>query len=175
MLKTLVAVMLLCGAVVLPHAASAASAWEKSVPSAQTVGKGQFHYLFMHIYDAELFAPDGTFSPDGPFALRLTYHRDFEGADIADESIRQMRKQGMKDEAMLAGWQAEMRKLFPDVKKGESLTGIRAKNGSAVFYKNDVLVGTIENPAFTDAFFNIWLSSKTTEPSLRKKLLGIVK
>lgn len=173
MLKKLLVLLSLCCACLLPLSANAASPWEQSVPSVQTVGKGQFHYLFMHIYDAELFAPNGTFSADAPFALKLTYHRAFDGEDIADESIRQMRKQGLKDEAALSRWQAEMRKAFPNVQKGESLTGIRAQNGSAIFYKNDALVATIDDPAFTDAFFNIWLSPKTTEPALRKKLLGI--
>lgn len=175
MLRTLFAAALLFVFFVLPQWANAAFSWEKSVPSPQTVGKGQFHYLFMHIYDAELFASNGTYAPDAPFALKLTYHRALDGEDIAEESIRQMRKQGLKDEAALSRWRAEMQKVFPNVAKGDSLTGVRTSGGGADFYHGENPIGEIKDPAFADAFFGIWLNPKTTEPTLRKQLLGSVK
>lgn len=163
--------VMLCAMMLLP-AAHAASPWEKSVPAAESVGKGKFHYLFMHIYDAELLAPNGAYEATSPFALKLTYHRALEGEDIAEESIRQMRKQGLKDEAILSGWLSEMRAIFPNIQKGDSLTGLRTADGKTHFYYGETLVGEVNDPAFTDAFFGIWLSPKTTEPSLRKQLLG---
>lgn len=171
----LLAMVVLCSGLSHAYATHAATPWEQQVPSAQTVGKGEFHYLFMHIYDAELSAPNGAFEPDAPYALKLTYHRAFDGVDIADESLRQMRKQGLKDEALLTRWGGEMRKVFPDVAKGDALTGVRRADGTTQFFHGEKSIGQINDPAFTDAFFGIWLSPKTTEPKLRKQLLGSAK
>lgn len=151
--------------------AMAADPLAAHIPDAQTLGKGSFHYLFMHIYDAELSAPAGHFDKTRPFALSLTYQRSLAGEDIAEESIRQMRRQGWKDEAQLSRWHEQMRAIFPDVKKGDTLIGLHDK-GMTVFYKDGVNIGEIKDPAFKDAFFDIWLGERSTEPKLRKQLLG---
>ena len=44
----------------------------------------------------------------------------------------------------------------------------------AVFYKDNTEIGRIKDPAFSVAFFNIWLGDKTSAPELRRKLLGEV-
>ena len=144
------------------------------IPTAQKVGQGRLTYLLWDVYDATLYAPQGSWQKDKPFALELSYLREIEGKKIADRSIEEMRNQGMTDEVKLATWHAQMRKIFPDVDAGVRLTGVYTKKGEAVFYKNDREIGRISDPKFSKAFFDIWLNEKTSAPDLRRKLLGAV-
>lgn len=152
--------------------AGAASIVEKHVPDAAVVGQGSFHYLFMHIYDIRLMAEQGEYDPKQPYALELTYQRDLDGKDIAAESIKQMRKQGWNNTEQLQSWQRQMDAIFPDVRDGTVLTGIRDASGKALFYEGEARIGVVDDPVFSDAFFGIWLSRRTTEPKLRATLLG---
>lgn len=142
------------------------------IPTAQKVGQGRMTYLFWDVYDATLYAPDGIWNSEKPFALELSYLRELKGKKIADRSVEEIRNQGFRDEVKLATWHAQMRNIFPNVTDGDTLTGIYTENGEAVFYKDSAEVGRIKDAEFSRAFFNIWLSEKTTEPGLRRKLLG---
>ena len=143
------------------------------VPDAQKVGAGRFSVLLWDVYDATLYAPDKRYDAVQPYALKLVYLLELNGADIAERSIEEMRKQGFKDDAKLSKWQKAMEKLFPDVKEGSVLTGIRDANGDALFYFDEAFIGSIKDKAFTERFFAIWLAKNTSEPALRKQLLGL--
>ena len=152
--------------------ASASDYLQKYIPEAQPVGHGRLTVMLWDVYDATLYSHNGEWKNQKPFALKLSYLRPFQGDKIADRSIQEMRKQGLKDEIKLADWHAQMKKIFPDVDKGTTLTGILTSTGQSVFFENGKEIGRIEDPAFGDAFFNIWLSDKTSAPDLRLKLLG---
>jgi hypothetical protein len=139
------------------------------------VGEARLKFVFWDVYDATLIAPQGNFSPETPFALQLKYLRDFAGEDIASRSIDEMRKLGMNDELKLAKWYQEMQSLFPNVKKGEVITGIVDAENKSYFYFNEKLLGDVEDKEFSKWFFNIWLSEDTSEPKMRKQLLGLTK
>ena len=143
------------------------------VPGASMVGEARYSYLFWDVYDARLYAPQGNWQPSSPFALALTYLRDFDGKDIAERSVKEMREQGMKDEQRLSQWQQKMQALFPDVAENDTITGIRTEQGTARFYLNSELLGEVKEPDFAKWFFNIWLGQETTEPEFRAKLLEL--
>jgi hypothetical protein len=143
------------------------------VPDAQKVGAGRLSFLFWNVYDATLYAPEKRYDAVQPYALKLAYLLELKGADIAERSVEEMRKQGFKDESKLSEWQKAMEKLFPDVKEGSVLTGIRDAKGDALFYLDEVFIGSIKDKAFTERFFAIWLDKNTSEPALRKQLLGL--
>lgn len=145
------------------------------ISNPQLVGKARLSIMFWDIYDAELIAPDGKFASQQPFALVLTYLRDFEGEDIASRSIDEMRNQGMHDEIKLAKWYEQMQQIFPNVVKGAKITGIVDSVQHSHFYFNNEYAGKVEDPEFTQCFFNIWLSKQTSEPKMRKQLLGLTK
>lgn len=154
---------------------SGAIAISTYIENPKPVGEARLEVLFWDVYDATLIAPDGKFDPQTPFALSLTYLREFDGDDIASRSVDEMRKQGMKDEVKLAMWFEQMQQVFPNVDEGQTLTGIVDENQYSHFYFNDNKVGVIEDPEFTTWFFNIWLSEQTSEPKMREKLLGMRK
>lgn len=153
---------------------AAASSLPSYIDNPKLVGEARLEVLFWDIYDAQLIAADGNFDPEKPFALSLTYLRDFEGKTIASRSIDEMRKQGMKDEVKLAKWFEKMQQVFPDVVEGQTLTGVVDDKQNSHFYFDDKKVSTIEDPEFTKWFFDIWLSKETSQPKMRQKLLGSV-
>ena len=142
------------------------------VPEAEQVGQGRLTYLFWDVYDATLYAPKGAWTKEKPFALQLSYLREIEGKQIADRSVVEMRDLGITDEIKLATWHSQMRRIFPNVNDGISLTGVYTGKGDTIFYLGDVQIGRIEDPEFSNAFFKIWLDENTSSPDLRKKLLG---
>ncbi|MEI8646244.1 chalcone isomerase family protein [Pseudoalteromonas sp. Hal040] len=46
------------------------------------------------------------------------------------------------------------------------------EQGIGTFYFNDKELGQIDDKRFADNFLAIWLSADTSEPSLRKQLIG---
>lgn len=146
---------------------------QKYFESPKLVGEARLSVLFWDVYDAKLIAPNGVYEQRKPFALELTYLRDFKGKDIASRSVDEMRKLGVKDEVKLAKWYQEMQDIFPDVSKNESITGVVDEQLVTHFYYNDSALGKVYDQEFSEWFFNIWLSEKTAEPKMRKNLLGI--
>lgn len=137
------------------------------------VGEARLSMYFWDIYDASLVASNGQFKQGEPFAFSLTYLRDFDGKDIASYSVDEMRKLGMVDEMKLAKWYQTMLEIFPDVKEGETITGIVDQGKSSHFFVGDQLLGLVHDEEFSVWFFSIWLSERTSEPEMRMKLLGM--
>lgn len=144
----------------------------RHIPSAELVGKARMEYLFWDVYDAELYAPEGVWRENQPFALSLRYLLELDGEAIASRSVSEIREQGFDDEATLNRWYELMRATFPDVDKNTRITGIMDQEKHTRFFSNGDLIGEVREPLFSKWFFNIWLSEKTSEPELRERLLG---
>jgi hypothetical protein len=136
------------------------------------IGEARMEVLFWDVYDARLYAPGASWRPEKPFALVLTYLLDLKGERIAERSIQEIRKQGFGDELTLARWYEMLIGIIPDVGDGDEIVGVSDSEGHTLFYHNGELIGEIREPEFTDRFFGIWLSELTSEPELRRNLLG---
>ena len=127
------------------------------------------------VYDAVLHTQPG-FSADRfaeqRFGLELNYLRAFKGADIAERSMDEMRGVAEFKPEQAERWRKAMSDLFPDVKRGDRITGLHVPGVGARFYLNDRLLGDIADEAFSRAFFGIWLSPKTSQPRMRETLIG---
>lgn len=130
-------------------------------------GNGAFQRFGVLVYEATLWASDDPQRP--PLALRIDYKRRIAGSVIASASLKEMRR-FVADEARLQRWEQQMRQIFPDVKPGDHLLGIHDGEGVR-FYQEDRLLGRIDDDAFADAFFAIWLDERTSAPELRAALL----
>ena len=135
------------------------------------VGSGTLRVFGLRIYDATLWSPGGGWAPGQPFALELRYARSFDGAAIARRSVEEMRAQRAYPAATLARWEAQMRGVFPDVRAGDRLTGVRIPGEGAASSSGTRMLGRIADEAFADAFFGIWLAPSTRAPDLRARLL----
>ncbi len=146
----------------------------KYMDSPQLVGEARLKVMLWNVFDAKLFSPSGRYESGEPFALSLTYLRSLHGDKIVAKSIEEIRNQGVYgDEGQYAKWQAALGKIIPDVDKGTTLTGVRSAQGHTLFYLGNDRIGEIEDVEFTNAFFSIWLGEKTSNASLRNRLLGV--
>ena len=136
------------------------------------VGEARMRVMFWNVYDARLFAPQGDWSAQKPFALSLTYLRKFRGDRIARRSIVEIRGQGFDDEQTLARWQTQLTAILPDVEAQDEIVGVADEQGHTRFFLDGEPIGDIPDPRFTRAFFAIWLDERTSEPELRAQLLG---
>lgn len=145
----------------------------------RTTGAGIYTYWGFDVYEATLRiepawskAWDDSALTQAAYALELRYLRDFRGADIARRSIDEMRRLGSIDEAQADAWLQGMRAAFPDVARGDRLTGLHLPGEGARFFHNDQPCGDIRDEAYARRFFGIWLAGATTAPELRSRLLA---
>jgi hypothetical protein len=81
-----------------------------------------------------------------------------------------MRRQSGVSDDKLALWKQKMLEVFPDVRKGDRLTGLNRPGTGAVFLLNGQPLATIADEEFARHFFGIWLSEQTSDTRLRKAL-----
>ena len=135
-------------------------------------GSAVMRFFGLKVYDVRLWTQMKPFTHADPFVVELVYDISLKGKDIADRSVKEMRAQAIGDEIKLKRWGDEMARIFPDIKQGDTLIGVSLPGREARFYSRDKLIATVPDPEFAKAFFDIWLSEKTSEPKLRVKLLG---
>ena len=165
--------------VVSPDAATAQAPVPAEVlaalPSARLLGRSTLRFFGLAIYEARLWVPPG-FAPARyeaqPFALELHYARKLDGAAIAERSLTEMRRVGEFSLAQATAWLEQLKQAIPDVNPGDRLTGVSGAAGVTHFYSNGRLTSSIADPEFSRLFFGIWLSVNTSEPTLRRALIG---
>ena len=145
------------------------------LPQQRLIGKGRLDFWGFHVYDARLWGAP-SFKIDKlytqPFALELAYLRDFDAVDVAARSIHEMRRLVVINDEQAKIWTTEMLRVFPNIKKGDRLIGINKPGVGAAFLLNGKPAGEIQDLEFARLFFGIWLSTKTSEPKLRRALLA---
>jgi hypothetical protein len=137
------------------------------LPQAKLSGSGAYRWFGLKLYDARLWTDKQN------VALDLDYARELVGKRIATASIDEIKKLSIGTAAQHSAWLASMTAIFPDVKKGTHITGVLVAGQATRFFLNGAPLGEIADPEFGPAFFAIWLDPKTSEPSLRRALLGI--
>jgi hypothetical protein len=147
-----------------------------TLAGARLHGAGVKRFLGFAIYDARLWASSEPVTERFEayrFALELQYARNFEGAAIAQRSIEEMRRAGPIDDSQAAAWVAAMRRAFPDVAPGDRLTGLHLPGEASRFFHNGRPTSAVADAAFARRFFGIWLADSSSDPPLRRQLLGL--
>jgi hypothetical protein len=148
---------------------------EAELPDARLRGSGRLTFFGLHVYDARLWVREAFDAADferQPFALELEYGRALYGRLIAERSLDEMRRLGEIDEEQGERWLAAMKRSFPDVAKGDRITGVHRPAEATRFFVNGTLRGELRDAEFARRFFGIWLAPQTSEPALRQSLLG---
>lgn len=146
------------------------------LPGAHLRGSGHMNFLLLHVYDIRLWVGDGFADyAKSPLALEIEYARTLYGQLIAERSLAEMKRSGDIADDKAQRWLDAMRKTFPDVNKGDRITGMHQPDVAARFFVNGGFKGEIRDAEFARRFFGIWLSPKTSEPGLRDSLLGAAK
>lgn len=140
----------------------------------QAKGSGVLRFFGIKAYDATLWLPgaDAAFSFAKPFALDIRYAVSVKGRDISNTSLIELQRISTSSPEQILAWSKWMESTFVDVKAGDQLIGVHLPGEGARFFLNGKLLGESADPAFSEAFFKIWLDSKTKRPELRTALLG---
>ena len=136
------------------------------------VGHGIYSYLWMDVYEAALWSESGEWDVNKPFALTIVYNYSIESDDFVDRTIEEMRDIEHLPQRLETIYRKELPQLFPDVKRGDRITAISVPNKGVLFFHNSQPTGMLREIQFSRRFFDIWLSPETSDPELRKALLG---
>jgi hypothetical protein len=135
-------------------------------------GAGEMRWFGFAIYDARLWRSGEQWQSDAPYALELTYRRNISAAQLVSTSIEEMMRLGEKDEQRLRQWRAELEKIFPSVREGDTIVGLHEPGRGARFFYNGKPSGRVNDAELAAAFFAIWLDPRTKAPELRARLLA---
>ena len=150
-----------------------------ALPGARLQGGGLLRFLGLRVYDIRLWTgaiavgADWVQAAATPLALEIEYARALEGAQIAERSLKEMRRQAEIAAEVGVRWLVAMKQLLPDVRAGDRITGVHLPGEGARFFVNGRLQGDLRDADFARLFFGIWLSPRTSEPALREALLGL--
>ncbi len=157
----------------VPAQAIAKNYLQSYIENPKMVGQGRLHLFFSDLYEARLYAENGVYDKKAPFALQLKYLRAISKEKIIDRILDEMSAQGIDDDEVLERWRNDMLEIFPDIKKGSTLSGLYTPQQSVVFFKDGKLIGESADQDFARAYFNIWLREDASDPELRRALLSI--
>lgn len=145
------------------------------LPRARLIGQARLTVWGFDIYDARLWA-SAPFSAASfaasALALELNYLRNFQAVDIAERSLKEMRRSQPVSDAQAARWTAELLRVIPDVRKGDRITAVHRPGLGMAFWVNGRASGEVLDADFAQRFFGIWLSPDTSDPRMREALLA---
>ena len=145
------------------------------LPRARLIGQARLTVWGFDIYDARLWASApfsaASFSASA-LALELNYLRNFQATEIAERSLKEMRRSQPVSDAQAAQWTAALLRVIPDVRKGDRVTAVHRPGQGTAFWVNGRASGEVLDTDFARRFFGIWLSPDTSEPRLREALLA---
>lgn len=152
----------------------------RELPGARLQGEARLRWMGLRVYDARLWVAGADVGADwaaveraaAPLALEIEYARALDGERIAERSLAEMRRQGDIAPELAERWLDTMRRLFPDVAERDRITGVLLPPGRARFFVNARPAGEVQDAEFARRFFGIWLAPQTSEPALRRALLG---
>lgn len=138
------------------------------------VGRGELTWFGFSIYEASLWTKNGKFLSlnDVPIALAITYQRSIDSEDLANRTIEEWERLGIFQNEQRQFWQKKLTQIWPDVKSGDTITTLVTSENITRFYYKDNLLAVVDDPAFGTALLSIWLDPNTSEPDLRKQLIG---
>ena len=145
-----------------------------TINAAKPYGSGSLTWLVFTAYDATLWTDAPQWSMNAPFALTLRYRMSFTTDELVDRTVEEMAKVAPgTTKASLATYAAELRRAFPNVKDGDRITALHVPGRPVRFFHNGRPTAEIADQTFTEPFFGIWFSPRTSEPRLRAALLKL--
>jgi hypothetical protein len=144
-------------------------------PKLNPIGEVSYKKAIFHLYDISLCGEKNEFNWNDPFAITLNYKRKFSSEMIMKATMVEMPRLSGRKSDEFEPLREPVSKCFPDVKKGDEITGISHSDDRATFYHNGVKTCDIEWDGFREDFFGIWLSDDSRAPRKSKALRGLKK
>lgn len=181
--RGLMLMTLLCGLVV-GNANAQSTGNDPSLPAvaasqftqARRMGDATMRWFGLKLYDAQLWSEKSpqqfNFKTDRHL-LELTYDKSFDGDKIAEKSREEIENQGVGTPAQLQAWQKKLTEIMPNVQKNTRLAALYLPGKGMQLYRDGQLHAELNDPELASAFMGIWLDTRTSEPKLRERLIGL--
>lgn len=136
------------------------------------VGEAKLQVLFWDVYNSSLYSQTGDYQAEiFPQALKINYLRDIDAKDLIDRTQDEWEKLGI-EKTTFSPWIPLLTKIFPNIKKGDTLLLKVSDTQKSEFFFNGQTIGQISDQAFGKSFLRIWLDENCSYPKVRKKLIG---
>ena len=157
--------------------ATALACLNAPIPDTELKPVGQVAYkkAVFHLYDISLCSSDKTFDWDNPFAITLDYKRKFSSELIVKATMVEMSRLSGREKDEFEPLRPIVDKCFPNVTKGDQITGVSLSEDKAKFYYNGKQSCEVEWAGFREDFFGIWLADESRAPRKSKVLRGLKK
>ena len=142
-----------------------------AVPGMHPFGKGRHSLWGIRMYDATLWIVGPQWSAAAPHALDIEPGRAVPADTLVTNAVAEMRALKVADESKLRIWQAEMRKIIPNLKQGDQVVIFCSDSNRTLGYVNGSSSGEIDDPSFCPAIMSVWLHPQTKHQAMRKSLL----
>ena len=152
--------------------------WRDDFPQLIQVGEGVMTWFGFSIYRASLWSHNGRYESltrSRPLALHITYEKNISRDKLIETTLDQWSRLNISNKSQRDVWARKLRRIWPDVKPGDSITTVLNLQGHTEFFNNARQLETITDTEFGPALLSIWLHPKTTASDLRAKLIGIQK
>lgn len=139
------------------------------------VGRGELTWLGLTIYQASLWTVDGKYQSidqSKPIALAITYQKNIDSQALVERTVEEWEHLNIFDSKTRKFWGDRLVTIWPDVKPEDNITTLLTTDQKTRFYYNDKLIAELNEPEFGKALLSIWLDPNTSEPGLRKRLIG---
>jgi hypothetical protein len=138
-----------------------------------SIGQTTFTVLFWDIYTSQLLTSSGKYpliDSKDDLLFDINYLTSIKSEDLIKRTIEQWQHLGIPEDKYQI-YLPLLKNMWPDIQEGDNLS-ILIHQGRSIFYFNKQYLGVIDDLRFGEIFLAIWLSEKTSQPSLRNELLG---
>jgi len=142
-----------------------------AAPGMHALGRGRHSWWGIRMYDATLWIVGPQWSAAAPHALDIDPGRDVPADTLVKNAIAEMRDLKVGDARQLGIWQAELKKLIPNVKQGDQVVLFCSDTNRTIAYLNNSSTGEVDDPSFCPAIMSVWLHPQTKHQAVRKSLL----
>jgi hypothetical protein len=144
------------------------------IKASKPYGTASLTWLFLTAYDASLWTDAHQWSMDAPFALAVVYRMSFSREELVERTMEEMQRVAPDlNDSAIARFAPALAKAFPAVKDGDRITALHVPGAPVRFFHNGRPTHSVPDVDFAAPFFGIWLSPKTSEPSVRNGLLNL--
>jgi hypothetical protein len=137
------------------------------------IGEGTLSRFGFTVLNMSLWADGRQVDYDTPMALTTHYDVGFYGYQQAERITEEIDRLYPLSNAGKRRYKQKLTRVFPGVEEGDTVTALYLPEEGLRMYRNNRLVGMLDNPEMAKRFFEVWLNRRTSEPELRSQLLNL--
>ena len=143
-----------------------------AAPGIHPLGHGRHHIWGFEVYRATLWIVGLKWSAEKPHAMELEPGRTIPADSLVEAALDQMQDLRLGDAVKLQTWAREMRRLVPDVRKGDIFVIFCSSGGETLVFLDNRKTGEVQDTSLCPAIMSIWLHPESSKGELRRALLG---